>query len=338
MDNKHKKRNLNIELLRTFLSLWIVILHCSKISKKWKRYILKGFHVPTFFLISFYFYYPILSQRLKTKIISRFQRILVPYIFWPIITFILNNFLLKIASKGIYKGKGKLTFKDIYIQFLFGTGYHWIFWFQFNLIFISLIFTIISFMFKNYFLIILHYFGLICLYLNYSNIIYYYLFPFRFQLKIPLGCLIEMIPLGVIGCNYNSIKLLSKMEEIPLYNQIILLILLYFLFKYDLVINILGFRYPLVLLNIMASTTLLILFNSFKIDQLLLLNPIIIIITKFTGGIYYVHIVFRDFLRKNFSFFNKTLASGFVIYFLCYIICFIGHSFFRNNKIKYLFI
>ena len=147
-----------------------------------------------------------------------------------------------------------------------------------------------------------------------------------------------MIPLGVIGCNYNSIKLLSKMEEIPLYNQIILLILLYFLFKYDLVINILGFRYPLVLLNIMASTTLLILFNSFKIDQLLLLNPIIIIITKFTGGIYYVHIVFRDFLRKNFSFFNKTLASGFVIYFLCYIICFIGHSFFRNNKIKYLFI
>ena len=338
MANNRKNRNINIELLRTFLSLWIVILHCSKISKKAKRYILKGFHVPTFFLLSFYFYYPILSQRLTTKIISRFQRILVPYIFWPIITLLLNNFLLMIASKGIYKGKGILTLKDIYIQFLFGTGYHWIFWFQFNLIFVSLFFTIISFMFKNYFLIILHYFGLICLYLNYSHIIYNYLFPFRHHLKIPLGCLLEMIPLAVIGCDYNSIKLLLKMKEIPLHNQIILLVLLYFLFKYDFDINILGFRYPLVLLNIMASTTLLILFNSLKIDKLLFLNPIIIIITKFTGGIYYVHIVFRDFLRNNFYFFSKTLASGFVIYFLCYIICFIGYSFFRNNKMKYLFI
>ena len=90
---KYEKKSLNfgIELLRFILCLWIVILHCSNVKNEHKKYIGRGFHVPTFILISFYFYFPTIKNRNILKINSRFQRLLLPYCVWPIIRFILNN-------------------------------------------------------------------------------------------------------------------------------------------------------------------------------------------------------------------------------------------------------
>ena len=95
----NKKQNINygIELLRMILCFWIVIIHCCIINSYFfKKIILAGFHVPTFIIISFYFYYRNLSTRNIIKIKLRFERLLIPYIIWPIILLIMNNLLLLI--------------------------------------------------------------------------------------------------------------------------------------------------------------------------------------------------------------------------------------------------
>ena len=136
-----------------------MIIHVSTIKRKHFKYLAKAFHVPTFIFLSFYFYYRILYNKAITKIIERFKRLLIPYIIYPIIILIVNDFLIPIFS--LDKLQIKLALKIFYIQILIGGGNHKIFWFQFNLIFLSLFFAIISFIFKQNLLRVLAVLGII---------------------------------------------------------------------------------------------------------------------------------------------------------------------------------
>lgn len=335
---KYEKKSLNfgIELLRFILCLWIVILHCSNVKNEHKKYIGRGFHVPTFILISFYFYFPTIKNRNILKINSRFQRLLLPYCVWPIIRFILNNFLIETLSIEVLNKK--LSLYDFYLQILTGCQFHRIFWFQFNLIFLSLFITIISFIFKKNFLLILKFLGFSCLYMHcsekYLKILYY--FHKRFQ--ISLGSLYELFPLSVLGCIFCSIDLLIIIKNIPKHIHIILFLSLYCLFRYNIFIIHPGFMYPHIVLNSLASTILLILFGSLNLNKLRAINSIIIYITKYTGGVYYIHPIVRDFLQKYILFFKKkSYFSSFVVYYICFFFCYLGTSLFKNYKLKYLF-
>lgn len=331
--SRNKKLNVGIELLRFILCLWIVIIHCSNIKSKHWKYLKRGFHVPTFILISFYFYYPILQKREKIKITMRFQRLLFPYILWPIIIFILNNlFSIRAVSIG---GPRKLSVYDIYIQILTGTNYHTIFWFQFNLIFLSLCMTIISFILKKNFLIAFELLGILSLYLHFSGINYKLFISFNIRYKMSLGSLIELFPIAIIGSIYSSINLLLKIKNIRLHFYLILFSLIHIFFKYDLFMNFNGCIYPNVLLNLVSSSILFILFGSFNDDKF----KIIEYFSKFTGGIYYIHPIIRNCLGKYFLFIRKkSYFSSYFIYIINYIFCYIGSKIFKNNILKYLFI
>ena len=150
------------------LCFWIVFNHCSIIKKQHLKYLTRSFHVPTFILLCFFFYFHIISRRNIPKIISRFQRLSIPFILWPIIILLINNFLISKFSLGQFETK--LTIKDFFIQILIGAKYHLIFWFQFNLLFLSLLFTIISFAFKKKLLKLLKLFGIISFYLTISGL------------------------------------------------------------------------------------------------------------------------------------------------------------------------
>ena len=332
--NKIRMKSIHsgIELLRFILCLWVVIIHCSIVKSGHKKYLLKGFHVPTFVLISFYFYYPIVKNRFITRVISRFQRILIPYILWPLLRLIINNFIVKEA-----KFKKRLTLYDFYLQILIGAKFHLIFWFQFNLIFTSIFLTIIAFIFKKKFLIIFQFLGIISLYLHYSGT-NFKLFSFFPKFKVSLGSLIELISLSVLGCFYSSINLLNVVNKIPKYLKFILLFLILFLFKYNLFIVYPGFIYSNIILHLLASTFLFLLFGSLNLTKIIAINSIIKNISKYTGGIYYIHIIVSSYLRQYIIFFKKkSYFSSIIIYFICYIICYIGTSLFKNNKLKYLF-
>ena len=66
---KEKSLNLGIQLLRSILCIWVLFSHCANIKKEHLQYFNKNFHVPTFFVLSFYFYYPVIYKRIKTKIL-----------------------------------------------------------------------------------------------------------------------------------------------------------------------------------------------------------------------------------------------------------------------------
>ena len=338
-----KKVNLGIEILRLLLCLWIVFIHCSKIKKGHKQYFSKRFHVPSFFLISFYFYFPTLSKRLINKIILRFQRLLIPYLLWPtirlIIIIIINNIHVKYPK---ILSEKKFALKDIYMQILIGSSIHNILWFQFNLLFLSLFFTIISFVFKKNTINILLLIGNISFYFHLSRLSYNFLNTYKhYHLRYNLGNLIELMPIAVNGCILNSINILVKIKDISTYLNFIFFFKILILFKYDIFINQPGFYYSNVSLNIISSIMLFLLFGALPLYKIENEKFILFIryITKFNGGIYYTHIIFRNYLRKySLFFYNRSYFSSLIIYFMCYFFCFIGNKLFKNNKIKYLFI
>lgn len=148
--NINKKINYSLQLLRLILSFWVVIHHTYKYAYK----LHKGkFNVPIFMIMSFYFYYNTLKIKSIIKIKYRFQRISIPYIIWPILLFICNNILFKLYGFSLYNTK--LLLKDLVFQIIYGSRYHFLFYYQFNLIIITLLFTIISFLFKYNFIFII---------------------------------------------------------------------------------------------------------------------------------------------------------------------------------------
>jgi len=332
---KPKSLNEGIEILRFLLCLWVVTLHCSGFKHEHKKYLDKCFHVPTFFLLSFYFYYKTASKRIIIKIISRFQRLLYPYIIWSIIVFINNNYLVKNTLIGKYKQK--LSPKDLYIQILTGSRYYQVFWFQFNLIFLSICITINSFIFKKYFLQSCQILGVIFLYLYLSQINRNYYLNYSITIQTSLGRLTELVPLAIIGCHFSSINLLSKIKNLTWIHRFILLIIIYFLFEYNIFITYPGFGYPEVFLHTTISTMFLIFFGSLDLDTITIIKVIIKHATKYTGGIYYIHLIYPRYI-KYFVKTEKNYFLSFKIYFICYIICFIGSNLFKNNNLKYLFI
>jgi len=339
---QNNKTNVSIQLLRFLLCFWVVIIHCTYVKPKYKKYMFRGFHVPTFIFIAFYFYYPLLSKRNIIKIISRFQRLLIPYLLWPIIQLIILHLSLKKFKFGVMNFINQLSLKKIYLQILIGTQIYGIFWFQFNLIFLSLFFTIVSFMFKKSFLIILQFIGIISLYLRASQLDYYFFISFSKYISANLASLIELIPNAAIGCSLSHINFLIKIKNIPNYYKFMLALFAFIFFKYDIFLHLNGYRYTDVFLHMVMSIILFTLFGCIDLDKLKCMKPIINQLSGFTGGIYCIHLIIKNLLIKNFEFFNngnnKTYFFSILIYILSYFICFIGYKLFENHNLKYLFI
>ena len=306
-NQKSKAVNLGLEILRLFLCLWIVIIHCSKLKNVHKKYLNKAFHVPTFFVISFYFYFRIISKRVIQKIILRFQRLLIPYIIWPIIIFSVNHIMFLLFNVRIISYNIKL--KDIYIQILIGSRYHGIFWFQFNLIIISLFFTIISLIFKTNFVNVCFIIFALSISCHISGIIYRFFYSYNPAFSISVGTIIEMVPLAISGLILGSKKLLDQAQKFTFIFYCLNIFFIYNLFEYKIFADNPGFRYPNVLLNIFASFFLFITFGSLSFKKIENTKFFLIInsICKYTGGIYYLHPRVSEILKKISKNFNDNL-------------------------------
>ena len=87
------------------LSFWVVAHHCCIIKNQKLKYFMdkKRFHVPTFMFMSFYFFYKNISQKNIIKIKLRFERLLIPYIIWPLFILFINNLFYIIFGVGQFK-------------------------------------------------------------------------------------------------------------------------------------------------------------------------------------------------------------------------------------------
>ena len=143
--------DIGLGILRPILAFTVILTHCynynyardiwALLGKKAKRFL---FHVPTFFIISFYFSQKTLSSSNYKKKFERFQRLFLPYLLWPIIYYLLNKLLIKYLISPI---RMELTIKDLKHQLLYGSGNMClnIMWFQWDLIFLTICFNLIIF-------------------------------------------------------------------------------------------------------------------------------------------------------------------------------------------------
>ena len=152
----NKNKYYGFLILKTILAFYVVKTHCfnpNSINNKLLFYILgrnRKIHVPSFFNLSFLFNYKGLISRDPNRNCKRFERLLIPYIFWPIIVYSVDFILSK-----FYKFSPTYSFKNLILQLVLGIGLIPPLWFQLNLMATTLLFLFTIYIFKKNYLFIL---------------------------------------------------------------------------------------------------------------------------------------------------------------------------------------
>ena len=340
--NPKIKTNIGLNVLRFLLSLDVIVSHCFKqqsTKNKILLFILKRrrVHVPSFVIMSFYFNYKNFISFDFKKYNNRIERLLIPYIGWPIIIWILNILINKILKTNYL-----CSLKDLINQILWGNVFIKTLWFQWDLIIFTIFFIIIIIIMKKNYLFFLQLFAFNSYFLQYSgyNIkFYHYLSKLK---KESLGRLSELLPFAVTGFTYAYFNIFEILKNFRIKTLILCISLFIFLGKYNVFSDISAFRiaYAGIILNVRA-TCLVFIFSLVpleKITKRVIIN-ILLKISKYTAGIFYLHICVFIYLRKIVNLIKQGSFYGcLIIYFICYNICLIGMLLFGNTRFKNLFI
>jgi len=292
------------------------------------------FHVPIFLLISFYFYYNTIKTKNITKINQRFLRISLPYIFWPTFMFINNNILFKVFRFSQYNKL--LELKKLLLQLILGSNYHYIFYFQFNLIFLTLLFTIISIFFKICFIFLFQILLIVAYILQYSYWNLYIFNKYNSDIQISIGHIFELLPFAVMGLTLRYLDIIAKLKKYKELANFYCTIIIFLILKFNIFVRIKGYWFPGIFLNI-GAICIFIIFSLFHFQNIKI-TFLLKLITKFTGGIYYIHMIYFHFLKRKILFIkNMTFHGSIVIYVISYITCYLGNKFSYKTKYKLLF-
>ena len=322
--------NLGIEILRLILCFWVITFHFAGNKNRRKYKILNTFyHVPTFMLISFYFSYKIFISKDIIKYKRRLERLLIPYIIWPLLFLLISFPFDSINIKQIII--------DLLIQYISGYKIIGCLWFVQNLIFFGIFFQIIYFLLNKQSLIILQILFIISYLLQYEEINYKIFDKYPNHIRI-LSYIIEMMPIAIAGLILKNIDILKKISNDKIKYILFSIIALYFIYNYNIFGNIKGFYFVGIKQNI-AGILLFIFFSLIPLNKIN--NKIILAIikttTRYTGGIYYLQKI-TDYILNKFEFLNQNpFLKCFMIYIFGFLICFLFTKIFRNNRLKYLF-
>jgi hypothetical protein len=335
-----KKNNLGLSTLRIYLSFLVVASHCflpksiNSVKSIKKIMIYNRIHAPTFYVISFFFGYKLFKSKNISKIKIRFERLLIPYFIWPIIIWSLNNLLSLLFMKTY-----KISFKDLILQILTGHVFMRVLWFQYDLIFFTLLMAIIHLLFYekliSYILINLKFLSLFLQYSNYNIILFS---KYNFIKKYPFGRFFEIVPYCIIGYILASLSLVHILSKNRIISINIFLSFLILNIKHKIFFEIRGFFYQGLKLYI-SSISIFSIFSL--IPNEIFANKYIVklieLISIHTAGIYFIHLPLYNYFRifllaKNMGFFGIIM-----IYFISYFICLFGKIIFRETKLIYLF-
>ena len=338
--NQKKNYDINLAVLRIYLSFLIVNSHCLKGKNIQNQYLLKfllnNLHVPIFFIISFYLCHRIFISKNIEKIKQRFERISLPYFLWPIIIWILNNiinYFLKIKLIN--------SFNELKMQLLTGHCFMTVLWFQYNLIFTTLLILIITLVFKHNTIFVLINLWNIAYFLQFSNINFQTFYKYSFYIKFTFGRFFEILPFCITGFIFSSLKVIDKLIKYRLTSLYVIISFLIMIGRCNIFARINGFMYQGFNLYI-ASVSLFLIIKLIPVSKNINNNIVIIKIIKIlsnnTSGIYYLHTPIKNYLMNYFLLIkNGTILGCIIIYLFCYFISTIGVFFFKNTKLKNLF-
>ena len=332
--------NYGLLLLKFILSFIVLTSHNFERKTTKNRFIInltkeRKLHVPSFFIISFYF----MSKHLysfKIKILLiRLIRLLIPYLGWPIIIWEINRFLNR-----KYNFKFPCTFEDLKLQLLWAQIYIRPLWFNWELISLTILFYIIIFIFRKHSLFILKIMLLLSYFAQYSGYNYNHFFKnYPYYNKYTFGLFLESLPFAVTGYILGIYKVIDILQKHKIKTFIFSILIYKIIADYNIFINKFGVIYNGINLNI-QSLCLIAIFSLFPSDKITNKNisKFFIVITNYTGGIYYLHVP----MRKYFNYYSVNIEKGtflgqIMTYFFIYCICLFGIFIFGKSPIKYLF-
>lgn len=339
--NTPKIFNFGFAFLKVFLSFDVIRTHLFKswsTKNKFLLYILKNrrFHVPCFFILSFYFSQKEIILLNYKKFKNRLERLLIPYIFWPIIIFLYNNIFQNLFNKK----KLIISLKDLIYQILYGHIFIRQLWFQWDLIMITIFFYIFIFIFKKkylFFLQLLYFLAYIFQYSGNNRKFFYYL---KAENRVCISRLAEMLPYAVIGFTLSYLNIIKKLQNYKIKTLVFCLIIYNFISKY-LVFSKFKFSvaYGGIKLNII-SICIIFIFSLFPSEKITNMRLIIILkfITNYTAGVFYLHNTIIFYFKNIINPIKRGSFKGcIIVYLICYFISFIGIKIFGKTKLRNLF-
>ena len=227
-----KKINYGLSILKSILSFDVIRSHCYNVKSSNNLllfYVLgkkRSIHVPSFFILSFYFNFNCLITKNSTRNTKRFERLLIPYISWPLIVYCINKIIGHYFNIGL-----ALSFKKLIIQLIIGRGIIDTFWFQFDLILTTFLFIFVIYITKTFYLLYFQIIMLVSYLLQYSKYNDYFFSNFKLDIQISLGREIMMLPFAVTGFTFASFNALNKINEYK-YSTFILCIIIFLFVDY----------------------------------------------------------------------------------------------------------
>ena len=246
--NRKKEYNIGIGILRVCLSFMVIMDHLYN-QQKYKQYVyFFYYHIPTFFLLSFFYTFNTLHSLNINRIKKRFERITIPYFSWCFIYWIFNNIYFYILKR-----ECRHSFIDFLHNFVNGHIFNCALWFQNILILLTIIFIIIILLFKNTYIYILILLGILAYIFQYTGLNYkFFRKNFSLHYYLTLGRFAEGLPNAVSGfyiASKNFTTILKSKDRITIMNSLIILL---FITKFKVFSSIKTFKYGGFRLNIGA--------------------------------------------------------------------------------------
>ena len=116
-----------------------------------------------------------------------------------------------------------------------------------------------------------------------------------FEMKYPFGRIVETLPYSISGFMIAHFSFISYLKKNKIQSIYILIFILFLVIKYDIFINLIDFCYSGIKSHIICLC-IFIIFNFIPIDNINynLINHI----SKFTSGIYYLHLPVMSYLER----------------------------------------
>jgi fucose 4-O-acetylase-like acetyltransferase len=317
----------------------VILCHCWNYTDN-KRYllpfsILRGYAVPVFMFMSFFLTQKSFFNKSKDYIIGRMWKLIIPQIVWAIIYYIVYAIIGMVMNVQIVNG-----ITDLFWQIITGHSpvLNATMWFQTNLIIISLVFFIVFYFFsekKGIVIIVL--LSFISLFLQYSGMYYQWFGELRYELRYPLGRMVEMFPmatLGVIASRYKLVTLFKNNVNNVLLSGV-LFVFWVFLDRKVFVITM-SFGYAGIWKVLVGYSLTTFAYNcNFKVFTTKF-HSFSQLITKHTLGIYCAHRLIAFFLFNMLSMLFEIKTNMFYQCILIYLIGFVIFEILSKIPLKWI--
>ena len=204
-----EKNVLGIEILRIILCFSVVLDHLYINTNFYKFHYIIYYHIPSFFVISFYFNYKTFISFNIKKIKGRLKRLFIPYFYWSIISWIINVIYFEIFNIESFH-----SFKFLLIHLVNGHQFNYSLWFQNIISLITLLFLIIIFLFRKIYISILLILNLVAYIFQYTGFNYnFFINNFTINSSATFGRFAEAIPNAVTGFILSYFDIIKKSNK-----------------------------------------------------------------------------------------------------------------------------